>query len=687
MKVIKEDNLVNKIKEKYNEEEFKIIISFLSYEGLLYPIKKKNKDFIQDIRGYRIDKLPIKRLQDMYFNRIYNKNDLILSKNFFILEKEFINNINQKISEDNNIEIEEIKDLKFENIIDSLLETNIKNNIDIYFKIIDRNLKRNESLFLKYALSYIISNKEKQNNYILSLKEKYKNIIDKLEKENELNQKEIKNFKKKYEDLEKKLKLETKHYEVEIDTQIEFNKNLKVDFENKLIKREKEIIDLKNNKEYIEKEKKELLIINNKLIEEKRRLEEQIETSNINKNIENEKLLEENIKLKDDKYLLTNEIIKLENILKLEYKNKEKIYEDKWKKENLQLEEEKKLKQNNLKELEKIEEELKNEIRLLNLEKTDIENSVNNVKEEGGLLINSIEKIINKVRKNDTEFKENKLELYRKHNYTNKSDIVIEELEDFIEYLSDNLEIIGINKEYCNYVAEYIYSILASNMNILLVGYNSRKIADSISALVNTSKAEIINLPMGYNDIKYIENVIQNTNSKVILFENVVDNISENVYLPILKDNKDKHLLFSVESSYNLDLIPKHILNYMIVLDVEKISSFEKNEELIYSLTDENLFNINLESKNRKKHIRYLNKIDSTFKLTEYLKINLTEVIEILEKINPGKGIKYLIDFSILSLINNDLDKIETLINDIKINEWEEILLRDLVIKELKKND
>ena len=67
MKVIKEDNLVNKIKEKYNEEEFKIIISFLSYEGLLYPIKKKNKDFIQDIRGYRIDKLPIKGVNDCTF--------------------------------------------------------------------------------------------------------------------------------------------------------------------------------------------------------------------------------------------------------------------------------------------------------------------------------------------------------------------------------------------------------------------------------------------------------------------------------------------------------------------------------------------------------------------------------------------------------------------------------------------
>lgn len=687
MKVIKEDNLLNKIKEKYNEEEFKIILSFLSYKDLLYPIKKRNKDFIQEIKGYRVDKLPIKKLQDIYFNRIYNKNDVILSKNFIILEKEFINSINVKISEDNNVEIEEIKDLNFENIIDSLLETNIKNNIDIYFKIINRKLKRNESAFLKYGLSYIISNKEKQNKYTSSLKNKYKNIINELEVENKLNQKEVKSLKKKCEDLEEKLKSEKKYFDVELDKQIEFNKNLKIDFENKRIKMKKEIIDLKNKKECIEEEKKQLSIINNKLIKEKRNLEEQIEKLNINKNIEYEKVLKENIKLSDINQLLRKDISELENIFKQEYKNKEKIYKDKWKKENLELEEEKNIKQNDLKELKKIEEELKNEIILLNSEKIDIENAVNNAKEEGSVLINSIEKIINKIRQKDKEFKEERLQLYIKHNSQNKSDVLIEELEDFIEDLSDNLEIAGINKEYSNYVAEYIYSILSSNMNLLLVGYNSRKIADSISALINNSKAEIINLPIGYNDIEYIKNIIENTNSKVILFENVVDNISENVYLPILKDNKDKHLLFSVESNENLDLIPKHILNYMIVLDLEKILSFEKNEELIYSLTDEKIFNINLEQKNRKKHIRFLNKLDSSFKLSEYLKINLTEVIEILEKINPGKGIKYFIDFSILSLIGNDLEKIETLINDIKINEWEESLLRDLVIKELKKND
>lgn len=687
MKVIKENNLLNNIKEKYNEEEFKIILSFLSYKDLLDPIKKKNKEFIQEIKGYRVDKLPIKKLQDIYFNRIYNRNDLVLSKNFFMLEKELINNINEKISKDNNIEVEEIKNLNFENIIDSLLETNIKNNVDIYFKIISRKLKRDESAFLKYSLSYIISNKEKQNKYIANLENKYKNIVCELEDENKLKQKEVKILKGKCEDLEEKLKLEKKYFDVELDKQIEFNENLKIDFENKIIKVKKEIIDLKNKKEDIEEEKKELFIMNNKLIKEKRNLEEQIETLNMNKDIEYEKVLDENIKLKDINERLRKNINELENILKQEYKNKEKIYENKWKKENFKLEEEKNIKENNLKELKEIEKGLKNEISLLNSEKIDIENSINNAKEEGSILINSIEKIINKIRKNENEFKGNKLELYRKINYTNKSDIVIEELEDFIEDLSDNLEIIGIEKEYCNYVAEYIYSILASNMNILLVGYNSRKIADSISALVNSSKAEIINLPMGYSDITYIENIIQNTNSKVILFENVVDNISENVYLPILKDNKDKHLIFSVESSENLDLIPKHILNYMIVLDFEKILSFEKNEELVYSLTDEKVFNIDLEQKNRKKHIKFLNKIDSSFKLNEYLKVNLTEVIEILEKINHGKGIKYFIDFSILSLIGNNSDRIETLINDIKINEWEESLLRDLVIKELEKND
>lgn len=684
MKVIKEDNLVDKIKEKYNEEEFKIILSFLSYQDLLYPIKKNNKEFIQEIKGYRVDKLPIKKLQDIYFNRIYNKSDLILSKTFFVLEKKFINDINIKISKDNNIETEEIKDLNFENIIDSLLETSIKNNIDIYFKISNRKLKINESSFLKYALPYIIYNREKQNKYIESLKNEYKNIIQELEVENKLKEKEIKNFKKKYEDLEERLKLEKKYFEVELDKQIEFNKNFKIDFENKFIKIEKEMIDLKNNKEDIETEKKQLSMINDKLTQEKMNLEKEIEVLNIDKNMEYEKLLEKNTNLNDINHLLTNKIIELENVFKQEYNNKEKIYEDIWKKENLQLEEEKNIKQNDLKELEKIQEELKNEIILLNSEKIDIENDVNNAKVEGSVLINSIEKIINKIRIKDKEIKEERFKLYIKHNSEKKSNAVIEKLEDFVEYLSENLEIVGIDKEYCNYAAEYIYSIMASNMNILLVGYNSRKIADSISALVNSSKAEIINLSLGFNDIEYIKNIIQNTNSKVILFENVVDNISENIYLPILKDNKDKHLLFSVESSENLDLIPKYIFNYMIVLELERISSFEKNEELIYSLTDEKLFNINLEQKNRKKHIRYLNRIDSTWKLSEYLKINLTEVIEILEKINPGKGIKYFIDFSILSLIGNDLDKIETLINEIKINEWEEHLLRDLVIKELK---
>src|SRR5690606_31544226 len=61
----------------------------------------------------------------------------------------------------------------------------------------------------------------------------------------------------------------------------------------------------------------------------------------------------------------------------------------------------------------------------------------------------------------------------------------------FIDDLADNLQISGISNEYSNDLAQYIFASISSKMSLLLVGCNTRKIANALSNIINGTDANM----------------------------------------------------------------------------------------------------------------------------------------------------------------------------------------------------
>ncbi len=122
------------------------------------------------------------------------------------------------------------------------------------------------------------------------------------------------------------------------------------------------------------------------------------------------------------------------------------------------------------------------------------------------------------------------------------------------------------------------------------MGYNNRLFADALSFLISNSTADIVIINPGFVDSRQLIDIVNNTESKVVLIENVIDNIAESVYMPLLKENNDKILIFSMESNENINLIPKSIFNYLMVVDLDPILESDKNEELYAGIALDTIF-------------------------------------------------------------------------------------------------
>ena len=73
-------NEINRITTKYTEEEFKEVLKIFPTNKLIEVIKRNPKEFINEIKGFRVEKLPIKIIQEIYFKRIYKENNMLWQK-------------------------------------------------------------------------------------------------------------------------------------------------------------------------------------------------------------------------------------------------------------------------------------------------------------------------------------------------------------------------------------------------------------------------------------------------------------------------------------------------------------------------------------------------------------------------------------------------------------------------------
>ena len=513
-------------------------------------------------------------------------------------------------------------------LIDILLESSFDTDIELYFIINKIKL----TLKVKKEINYISELKRK-------IKEREKEIVAKIQAQ--------------YKEKQDELKKEKEYIITNLETEIKQLKNEKKELEfNNLI-----IID-NLKKEYEAKEqnyKYQLKNIEkscNKLEREKSEEKKKFDKELLNEKYKIEQLNKRYIgKVKE-----LEEVNLIINKKTIEFNNE---LEDKFKKNNFELIKEIEMKKNELENILKKTQELKDESEKINKKKLQYENDIEYLEKKLLMNINRIKDLIGEVGiKDNSSYIHSICEKVTLNELYKTFDI-----KDFIYDLEVNLEIAGIESKFKGNLSKYLAAIMLSKIPIVLIGYNSRGVAKAISTSMYGEAPEIINLSQRTETCESLIKHINKSSNKVILLENIVENFNENIYLPVVKEIKDKTVLFSIENSDNIHIINRSIFNYMIPIDIEYVGGLSKNEEMIISLVSDDILDIN------KKNVNYFyelisNRYDNINVISKVMKYILANVVSIMNetyKIDIELVFNIIAQYTIYPLSKNK-DRVNSLI-------------------------
>jgi len=630
---------------KYAKEEFDIIISLLPPLKLIEPIKKNSKEFSKEIKGYRPNSLPIEKIHDIYSNRIYKNKDIRMLNTLESLIYKYHEEIDEKISEKidlpekvwNNIKKNDMK--CFEKLIDLLIETKYKDNVVLYFKIIDYELSDKQS-------NYLSKCDLKRKVMFIEIECKVKNdltsVYEKKAKEEEKNHNFIlagKNQEIKM--LEEKIADDKSYYGFELKSQsLKFQQSKEIDSD-----------------------------MHQKLLRE---------TEKYKNEINDFKLLADNLKnLNRQK---DNEIISLSDLIELKYNEYDEIANAKWNEINKKLVQDKRNIEEQIGDLKIKKEETIEEINSLDTMKCDLENKMTSIEDRAGGFMNNMQEVLYTIGFKQVNTKPNNEEssIYKiPSKVLEVEKIAIDKRTYFIDDLTTNLEACGIDSEYAFDLAQYIYATFANKMSLLLVGYNTRKIADAISYIINSESCELITLPLGYNNCNELISTVNTSSSRVVIIENAVDNISESVYIPLIKQNTDKLLIFSMESTENINLLPKSILNYMMMVDIDILLNYESNSELQSGVVNQDIFNVEIDGSSKSSNLRHIKGLDNVIELNNASKLRIAEIMSIIDNLDSQNSMYDILLFSI-NMLCKCSNKIEELKKFIEKQEFSPVISKML---------
>lgn len=584
-----EDKNFNIKFKKIADKNLKDILKVIGKDKL-EKIIQDNKKYIKKehlINGFRLGHMELKVLIDIFYFQIKKKNQELLENSIKIILQRIFVEIEKKV-------LALDKDKKFkDNFYKIINESSFSENISLYLKFSDEKYDGNiEEGYEEYK------QKLKEKKILLSLDEK---------------RKEVKVKEKEIRDIERKHKIQVLKLEKDI-------KNLKEVQE-----------ETEKNLRFLEKEKNSLELKNNKIKEENKKLNKRVSKVKINIDIKN---------LEEERACLEKKIKELKEAKKYLKKDIEDFKKD----------------EDNIIEKLEIQENRKND--LLKKEK-DLERENNRLKESIGTLNlemgNFLDKF-NSVFKNSTknskdDFSDEVLVYQVEENYNvdlSEKELVDKNLDlikDLIETFEENLSKIGL-KEVSVLLTRYIYSILSNKNNLLLIGYSGISVANALSNTVCSKNADIINIPIGFNNSKELINIVKNCKSKVVVINNVLDIISENVYLPLLKVDMDKIVIFTMESEENSKMISKYLYNYLVPIELESLIEPVVKKEFDKTNIEIPLIYLDIGSHKTKKVLKGLKEIKA---LSNNLKIKYAKIFNLLNVMfdnESNQTFEYFLKFS-----------------------------------------
>ncbi len=575
---MKEEARKFNFKEDFTKEEVETLLSILPKDFLIDHISKNAKAFKEEVGGFRPSHLPMDKLLNAFYTKLVKQETIptisfisaILTKTIELINKE------ASVEEKDISKIVKDKEKTLDNFLEKLLDSYFKNHIDLYFKLLLVTLTEEDKVYIQNRKITLLELVEFKKELKKESDRKIKEAIGEVEINN---QKLLKQKKEEITILQSGLK------------------NLEIDFE----------------------ENNNILSIKLKRVDE---LSLEVEELN------------ELVRDKNQK------ILKLENLLNDKSKKLEESIEKKWKEEN----QEKEL--TFLKRIEELKEDertiskrvdiLKKEKNVLDLDlskysfkKNEMESDISFLENKSGLFLEKFNKLFSNKTSENQSFSDNYFIYPSEINNCIENELEeITEVDNFIEDLSYNFEVSGIQRDYSADLAEYIFSTFSNKMNPFLIGYNTNYIAHAFSYLVCGEKAEIINLNPGFSNSSHLIDIINKSNSKVILIENILNSVSENVYLSLLKMNLNKFIFFSLESSETISLLPEFLKNYFLFINIDNIATVPTANDYYFAMINESIFKGNNDIE---KTMKYYNKIKKTKILNNIGNIKCSEIFSILD--------------------------------------------------------
>jgi len=142
----------------------------------------------------------------------------------------------------------------------------------------------------------------------------------------------------------------------------------------------------------------------------------------------------------------------------------------------------------------------------------------------------------------------------------------ISDITEFCEELSDN---ISRHFEEEMELSATVLSALVNNKAIILPDSLGEIIANDVSALIDASTAEYIFVSSIQEDLLRIINYINESETKTVYIDGVLNTYNESAFIAICKNCKNKHLFFGSGTKDVIYTLSKNIWNYAIYLETE----------------------------------------------------------------------------------------------------------------------
>jgi len=206
----------------------------------------------------------------------------------------------------------------------------------------------------------------------------------------------------------------------------------------------------------------------------------------------------------------------------------------------------------------------------------------------------------------------------------------IEDIDCFIDDLQDNLITYGLQNEYSYDYALFITAAMVIQKNIVVCGSKSNEMGNAVSLLMQNGKSPVeIQLPLGWNNIGKIIEIINNSDNEVFIIHGALDTINTSIISSVSKYCIGKTVFFSCEDPDTFNIIPRQLGNYAAFISTDSAWGIASQDDLRFG--NFKIHNVNIQT--NKTQFEFIKDVEEVEKIKTLYQNNATIVTSAYQQI------------------------------------------------------